>query len=219
MEKTDKTIYVVVIVFAILVLGGFFFLFNKIGNLQTDLKNSELSFEAYKNQTGSSQTNASAPINPPVNPVPNQNPKQNNNVNSNPPAETAVDTAILFDATSSAVLQPQTKITINIEKVSKAADGKITVGFKAFTSEATGYSAFEPRDFFEVVNLNGDNIKPISVTGNFTSLAPKSSTAGEIIFKITPDQNTLILQINAGENIKFYEFNFTNQTYKETILG
>lgn len=215
MGKFDKTIYAIVIVFALLVLSGFYFIFDKIGNLRTDLKNSELSSQILEKRVSDFETA-------------NQNPAGNNQETPSnpPPANTTIkngviiiNTAILFETQSNPILQPQTKITILVEKISKAADGTINVVFKAFTNDASTYSAIEPRDFFEIVNLNGENLRPFEVKGQFASIPPKSATAGEIVFKTEAAQNTLILQIGGGENIKFYEFNFSKKTYKETVLG
>jgi len=215
MGKFDKTIYVIVVVFALLVLSGFYFIFDKIGNLRTDLKNSELSSQILEKRVSDFETA-------------NQNPAGNNQeIPSNPPPANilpkndavVINTAILFETQSNPALQPQTKITVLVEKVAKSGDGTVTLSFRTFTNDASTYSTIEPRDFFEIVNLNGENQRPLEVKGQFTSIPPKSATAGEIVFKTETMQNTLILQIGGGENIKFYEFNFSKKTYKETVLG
>lgn len=213
MEKTDKTIYAIVIIFALLVLSGFYFIFDKIGNLKTDLKNTESSFRLLEEQFNKSQKNIPDPEGTPENNPPPTPPV--------PPEEddTAINAAILFTVTSSPSLQPQTKITVMIEKAAKAKDGTIKINFKAFTNEANSYSAFEPRDFFEIINLTGENFKPLQVNGKFDSIPPQSSVSGDAVFKIAPDQNILILQTGSGDDLKFYEFNFLRKTYKETTIG
>ena len=216
MEKFDKTIYVIVFVFILLVLSGFYFMFDKVGNLKTDLKNAELSFQLLEEQFNESQKNISGPEAtpennpPPAPPAPPAPPDEN---------DTAINAAILFTVTSSPSLQPQTKITVMIERAAKAKDGTIKISFKAFTNEANSYSAFEPRDLFEIINLTGENFKPLEVNGKFDSIPPQSSVSGDAVFKIAPDQNTLILQTGSGDDLKFYEFNFLRKTYKETTIG
>lgn len=211
--KNGTGVYLVIVLFALLVLSGFYLMLDKIGSLRTDLKNLELTFGLLEKQFTETK-NASLPEEK----APSDNPQ--------PPApeppkseDVSINTTILFIASSSPALQPQTKITVMVEKVSKSKDGTVKLNFRALTNEATAYSAFEPRYLFEIVNLTGENLKPLDVTGKFDSIPPNTSSPGEITFKIEPSQNTLILQIGSSENIKFYEFNFSRKTYKETAVG
>lgn len=131
-----------------------------------------------------------------------------------------IPTAIIFNVLSDPSLQPQVKIPVAVESVSKSAEGDVTVSFKVFTNETDSYSAVEPRDFFEIVNLAENNERPVQVNGNFKSMPPRSIATGSAIFKIKPDKKTLILQIRMDDgNVRNYEFDFTKKSYKEAILG
>lgn len=213
MEKTDKTIYVIVFIFALLTLSGFYFLFNKISGLETNLKNFELSRELPINTPENNSTSVE------IQNDKNENEQKQVILQTPEKKESAIPTAILFNVSSSPLLLPQAQITIMIESVSKTEDGTVKIIFKAITSEASSYSALEPQNLFEIVNLTGDNLKPVEVKGKFNSLPPNTSTNGEIVFKISPGQNAIILQIGEMENLKFYEFNFQKNTYKETAIG
>lgn len=208
MGKIDRAIYVIFVIFALFVLSGFYFIFDRISNLKSDIKNLEFSIELLKKDIALTPPEA-----PPLNEPP---------ANTSPPPENQeikIPTAIIFEASSSPLLSPQTKITITIENVAKAPDGTISVNIKAFTAGADAYSALEPRNLFELVNFSGDNQKPIQVNGSFDSIPPKSTISGSIIFKINATQNNLILQIGGTDSVKFFEFNFTRKTYKETAIG
>ncbi len=219
--NNNGPLYATIVIFALLVLGGFYFIFNKIANLEMELKSSEstvqnLSLQAAALNAQNQQSTDNKQNQNNANAAANSNQTSNNGQAT---TTTIIETSILFDVQSNPILQPQTKITILVQNVGKANDGTIDVTFKAFTNEATTYSAIEPRDFFELVNLTGDNQKPLSVKGQFTSMPPRTGMAGDIIFKIDPSQNNLILQTGSGDNIKFYQFDFLKKTYKETVIG
>ncbi len=207
MGRIDKAIYVIFVIFALFVLSGFYFIFDRISNLRDEIKNLELTIELLKKDLAIAPTETPPTNEPPAN-VP-------------PPAnqEITIPTAIIFEASSSPLLSPQTKITIAVENVSKAQDGTISVNIKAFTAGADAYSALEPINLFELVNFSGDNQKPLEVNGAFNSIPPKSTVSGNVIFKINSAQNNLILQIGETNSVKFFEFNFTRKTYKETAIG
>ncbi|OGG40806.1 hypothetical protein A3A21_01070 [Candidatus Jorgensenbacteria bacterium RIFCSPLOWO2_01_FULL_45_25b] len=130
-----------------------------------------------------------------------------------------IQTAIIFSAQSSPLLQPQSNVAIIVEGVSKNADGEVTVSIKAFTSEATSYTALFPRDLFELVDLVSANQKPLKVIGSFDSIPPRSVTQGTLLFKVPLTAQTFILQVGAEDNPKYYEFNFGTRSYRETTLG
>ncbi|MDI6733923.1 MAG: hypothetical protein QMD50_00310 [Patescibacteria group bacterium] len=212
MNKNNGLIYTTIVIFALLVLSGFYLIFDKISSIKSDVQNLELKLELI------SQNKKESPI------ITQNEPTKNPEATSTTPTnqnQTAIvmPTAIIFDASSSPVLQPVTKITITVDTLSKSDDGSIKVNFKAFTNEATSYSALEPRDLFQLINLNGDNQKPIDLSGQFNSIPPKNAVSGSVIFKIPPTQDLIILQTGSGENLKFYEFNFLRKTYKETVIG
>ncbi|MDI6821241.1 MAG: hypothetical protein QMD65_03690 [Patescibacteria group bacterium] len=212
MNENNGLVYITIVIFALLVLSGFYLIFDKISAVKSDVKNLELKLELLSKEKKES---------PLI--VQNEPTKNTENIPTTPTNQnqttTVIPTAIIFDASSSPILQPQTKITITIENISKTEDGTVKVNFKAFTNEATSYSALEPRDLFQLLNLEGDNQKPFDVTGQFNSIPPKNAVAGSVIFKILPTQNSIILQTGFNENIRFYEFNFLRKTYKETVIG
>ncbi|MEK7542712.1 MAG: hypothetical protein AAB503_00165 [Patescibacteria group bacterium] len=216
-RKSDAPIYITIIVFAFLAAGGFLLMSDKIGTLSTDLKNVQLQLEFANRGSGASQqTGANSSNN---NLDTNQKQTETAVQNQQPSASTAIPAAILFDTQSSPTLLPQTKLTVTIENVDRTADGTMTVGLKVFTKEAKGYSAFDPKTVIEILNLNGDNIKASGTNGQFASMPPKSAMTGNIIFSTDPSRSTVIIQIGSDDSLKFYEFNFTKKTYKETTVG
>lgn len=131
-----------------------------------------------------------------------------------------IPTAIIFNTLSSPALQPQTNIAVIVEGVSKGEDGQVLVRFKAFTSEASSYSALTAQDIFEIVDLSsGANQRPTDVKGGFASIPPKSSVSGIAEFRVSATQRSIIFQVNAEGGAKFYQFDFEKKTYKETVLG
>lgn len=218
MERDNKGIYIVSIILTLFVLGGFLLVFDTIGSIRGDVKNLESSMDLlvrWKSENEKVVTQPTAPTTPEIGGV--KNPPQEPETNTVP--DITIPSAIIFETKSSMALLPQINITVTVEGVAKTSDGTIIVNFKAFTSQATGYSALEPRDFFELVSLEGENQKVIKMDGQFSSIPPKSASSGAVYFKVGPTQNTIILQIGAGENLKFYEFNFLKKTYKETVIG
>lgn len=130
-----------------------------------------------------------------------------------------VPTAILFQTESSPLLSPTTLLIVSVEKVTKEAEGIVTLHIKVFTNRATSYSAFDPGNFFELLSPGSSNQKPLKIRGEFASMPPQSAVEGEIIFKLQSSQTTTILQVDTGDEIKHYELNFNTRTYKEAILG
>jgi hypothetical protein len=215
--KSDKTIYIVVLIFAFLVLGGFFVILNQVSDLKSQVRDNELNLQLISKNGVPAKNEATSTVSE------NENagtPTQNQNNNPLPVInDIVVPTGIIFTATSNASLQPQTPVTITIENVTKKSDGTIIISLKAFTSQASGYSAIDPVSFMQYVSLDSENQKPTDISSIFASMPPKSATNGTVIFRIDPAKNTMILQIGQGDEPKYYEINFTNGTYKETIIG
>lgn len=215
MDRDNKGVYIVSIILTLFVLGGFLLVFDTIGSLRGDMKNLESSVDLvmkWKSENEGVVTQPTTPTTPET-----ENTPQEPVVDKTP--SILVPSAIIFEAKSSAALLPQVNVTITIEGVEKNSDGAVAINFKAFTNQASGYSALEPRDFLEIVSLEGENQKVIKVDGQFGSIPPKSASSGAAYFRVAPTQNTIILQIGTGENLKFYEFNFLKKTYKETVIG
>lgn len=203
---TKGTILTIVVL--VVFLFGFYFVLGEVGGLRNDVKNLELALELSKK--------SEEVIGP------EKAPGGNEAASTEPGGKLSViQTAIIFDTPSSPLLEPQTKITVTVESVSKNEDGEIGVNIRAFTSEAETYSALQPQNFFELIDLEADGktMKPLETQGAFSSIPPKSAVAGKILFKIDPAKNSIILQLNYENTIKYYELNFANKTYKEAVLG
>ncbi len=193
------------LIFALLVLAGFYFVLNKMNSLENDFKNLSASLqignEAAWDAIEATSTGETVKI-------------------GEIKGGVSIPTALIFEVNSSPILEPQTKITVTLENVRKSEDGLFTLELKVFTNEASAYSALEPRDLFEIVDLQGgQNQRAVKVEGNFGSIPPKSAASGRVTFKIEPTANKLILQINAAAGQKFYEVDFTKRTFKETSIG
>lgn len=207
-----------IIILALLTVGGFYLVFNQIADLRSDFKNLELSFEIANKNKQSQDANASESA--------NESEKENKAKKEESTAPKIADTngiiiptAIIFETQSSPLLQPQTKMIVTVESAVKKDDGMMVLNLKVFSSEATSYSAFEARDFFEMVRLDTDNQKPLKAEGQFNSIPPKSAVYGTVTFKAGLTEQKIILQIGAGTDLKFYEFDFEKKSYKETVIG
>ncbi len=208
----NKSLYVVLVIFILLVLTGFYLTLSEIDSLRDDLTNLELALELSNEEN-------------------NVIGEATSTGNSDTPEDKSplikedklilIPTAIIFETLSSPLLSPQTKITVTVESVSKAENGTVSINIKAFTNEATAYSALELRDLFELIDLDAGGItqKPFNVGGSFDSIPQKSSVSGNVMFKIEPTKNSIILQVSYNGTIKYYELNFSKRTYKETVLG
>lgn len=138
---------------------------------------------------------------------------QNSNLDT-----TTIPTAIIFEAQSSPLLEPQTDLTVTIEKVTKSENGQVMLDIKVYTNNAESYSALQPSNLFELVNLSEGNQKPLRIKGSFDSIPPQSAVTGQVTFKVE-GSDEVILQIQSKEGLKNYRFNFENQNYEEAILG
>lgn len=208
----NKNLYVVLIIFILLVLIGFYLTLSEINNLRNDFINLKLALELSNKESdvigeATSTENLDTP--------------EGKLLLTKEDELTLIPTAIIFETLSSPLLSPQTKITVTIKSVSKSEDGTVRVNIKAFTNEAATYSALEPRDLFKLIDLDAGGVtqKPFNIEGSFNSIPPKSAVSGNIMFKIEPAKNSIILQVSYNGTIKYYELNFSKRTYKETVLG
>ncbi len=210
LEKNTK-LYFIFGVFAIAVLIVFYIVFDQISTLDTHVKNVELNLElALKSDIATSTASSTIP------PLPTGD--------ANPPIteqgeSIAIPTGIVFNATSSPLLQPQATIVFIVQDVAKQADGKVFVHLKASTERAQSYSAIDPKDFFQLVSLSSDNQRALGVDGAWSSMPPQGTVQGTLMFQVDPSQTSLILQVGKGDAIKFYQFDFQTKTYKEVVLG
>ena len=224
-SDTDKTIYIVFAVFALLVLAGFAVVLDRVWSVKHDLDNLSLQVALLSRQEKAEnplerQGKAEEIEEEAETPQGESRTKNNTPANlSTPEGGVAIATAIVFEASSSPALLPRSMVTITVERVVKAPDGIIMVELKAFTKEANSYTAIEPRDFFELVSLEANNEKPFDVRGTFNSIPPKSVASLTVLLRSDPERNSIILQIGVPNNLTFYEFNFVKQTYKEVVIG
>lgn len=130
-----------------------------------------------------------------------------------------IPTALLVQVPSNPSLKPTTTLSLTIPEISKDVDGNLALQLKIFTDKASGYTAFDPKEVFSIVNLTGDDIQISETTGKFDSMPARGSTSGSILFKTDLNKSIFILKIKIGEEMKFYELDFKNKTYKETIIG
>ncbi|KKU15509.1 hypothetical protein A3I34_02965 [Candidatus Jorgensenbacteria bacterium RIFCSPLOWO2_02_FULL_45_12] len=214
----NKGAYFAILILTLFVLGGFFATWSYISSLRTDVKNMELSFEFQKQNTGGIASSTDKIT------VAEQADKESPSGSQNPAekedAGIKIPTGVIFSELSSVALLPQTQLKVTIDSVIRYKDGQITVNFKAFTDTASSYAAFEPKYVFGLINPeNGDEQKAFKLDGKFDSIPPKSASSGTLTFQGFPERQTIILQIGSGEDIKFYEFNFTDKTYKKTEIG
>ena len=215
--KEIKTIYVAIAVLMIFVLAGFFLLFNSIGTLRGDVENLKLAIY-FKEQNGEKNNTASSTDTTTTTSTSSVEAK-NPDTTAKEDAGTEISTAIMFEATSTTALLPQTTVTVTVESVIKYADGTVAVNMRAFTSKASSYAAFDPKSVIQILNLDGNNQTASDITGKFDSIPPKSASSGTLNFKGLSGRNTIVLQIGTGETMKFYEFDFLKKTYEETTVG
>jgi len=212
--RNEGLIYFVIIILAFLVLGGFYFVFDKLSSLNTEVKNVELNYQlASKGSTPAPAPSATSTAGSQGTSPANQNP---------PVAGTSdivVPTGIIFTVSSTPALQPQSSVTITMDNVTKKSDGTIIVTLKAFTSQAGSYSAINPATFIQYVSLDSSNQAPANISSVFGSMPPKSVVTGTVSFQIDPSKSVIILQVGQGDNPNFYEINFGTGTYKETVIG
>jgi hypothetical protein len=213
MSSNSVATATIIIVFALLVLAGFYFVFDRMSSLKDDLGDLELQLKVIELRLNAATTTPAqvAPVQP-NEPTP---PATTTPVETTP----TIQTAIIFNATSSSTLQPQTKLTVQVDKATRSTDGTFTLIVKVFTGEASSYSAFDPKEVLEVVNLTGDNTRASLVTGQFGSMPAKGAVTGTVVFTTDPSRSTVILQVGQGVDAKFYEFDFSRKVYRETVIG
>jgi len=197
------------IIFTLLFVGGFLFILNKIGMLSTDIQNLKLQLDISKSQVVPEPASTSTPVGE----------SATSTSQNNEGVSVKIPTAILFETDSSPVLSPQTTLSITVQDALRNIDGTFTVDIKVFTSNASGYSAINPKDIFQVISFEGGNIEAEEVHGQFDSMPPKSATIGSLVFKTDPQNTNIILQVGKASQATFYEFNFAKKTYRETTVG
>lgn len=216
MERKNIGIYIAIAIVFIFAVTGFFFTFDSIGTLRTDVRNVEMGLEL------ANKERQATPVEQPQ----KQETQGAKNTTSSEEQTTdivtsiaAVPTAILMDIQSNPDLLPQTNLSLSVESVNKNSDNTLSVNFKIYTNKAAGYSSIDPSKIFSIVALDSDNIEPFKTNGRFSSMPAKSAISGSVLFKISQAQNNIILQVGSGENMEFYEIDFRDKSYKETVIG
>lgn len=212
--EENKGIYIMFVILTLFVLGGFFLVFDSIGTVRNDMKNLQLSIEMNSKKDNVIIQQSTTTANESENKE--QNTQEETQIKNE---DVSISTAILFDTNSSPALQPQTKITIAVESVTKSSNETVTLFVKAYTSQATAYSALELNNIFQIITKEGENLKPAQINGQFESIPPKGMLSGSVVFNAKQQGDVLIFQMGSGDNAKFFEFNFLKKTYKETIVG
>ncbi len=208
MKSNKMTALILFTIFAL--IGGFYLTLSQVSDLQQIVRNLEMDMGLLSEKEGFQSTV-----------TPGKEATSTKEETTKPEeGDTIIPTAILFEVQSSPLLSPQTKITVAMEKMVKEKEtGIIRIYLKAYTNKADSYSALEPANFFEILNPSGQNQKPLKVRGQFDSIPPQSSVTGEVIFKITPEEESIILQIESDEDKKYYEFDFEEKSYEEATMG
>lgn len=148
----NKTLLTILIIFVLISIVGFYVAFDKIATLSTTVSNLELADQI----KSKSEETPATPIPAPA--------TTNQQTQTNQPAGDATDviakisTAIIFDVNSSSSLLPQASTTITIDNVSKLKDGTLTADIKAFTSNASSYTAIDPKSLFWIINVDGSDV-------------------------------------------------------------
>ncbi len=213
MTKNLKTIYVLLVVLLLVFIGGFYLIFQKISNMENVLGENA-------SQNGSSSTTTlplagtSTVLNEPSSSVTGTEP-----ATSSPSSPLTVNSSILFNATSSSDLSPQTNLTILINKMSESPDGNIAVSVKVFTDSASSYSAVDIGSLIQIFSSSGSNIEANNIVGAFKAMPPQGSVDGILNFSVTPGTQSVVFQVGSQDNPSFYEFDFPSGTYKQVTVG
>jgi hypothetical protein len=93
------------------------------------------------------------------------------------------------------------------------------VTVKVFTDSATSYSAVDLSNLVQIFNPSGNNVTSTSITGAFKAMPPQSSVDGVANFSMDPSVTSFILQVGPSDNAAFYQFDFTNGSYKPVTVG
>ncbi len=222
--RNIRNIYLLFAVVIVVMLLGFYFLFNKISGIENIIGNngtqnvlpgstsSPLSVVTTTGNSGSEPTTTGS----------SANGTQTGSTTTGSQATSAaisIASNILFNASSSADLEPQTDLTILVSKVSEMTDGTLAVAVKVFTDSASSYSAVDMGNLIQIFNPTGSNTVADNVVGAFKAMPPQSSVDGAVNFKIDPGTTSIILEVGSPDSPNFYQFDFNAKTYKQTTVG
>ncbi|PIR07605.1 hypothetical protein COY65_00980 [Candidatus Jorgensenbacteria bacterium CG_4_10_14_0_8_um_filter_39_13] len=220
-KKLNRDIYFFIIIF-LLMAAIFVFLYFKMNVLSDQLQQiqqSQLSQSIPKNIVDQNltppayleTTSSISVVTTPPSPLPSTSSEQGEGL--------VIPVSLVFVASSSPALEPQTSLTITVEKAIKK-ENQIIFQINVFAKEAESYSAADLSSFFHLFDLDsGESISPAEIKGSFQTLPPKSSRTGSVIFNLLFNQNKIILQTGDENQSNFYEFDFLKKTYKEIVVG
>ncbi len=213
--KGLKNIYFVLTVMIVLMIAGFYVLFQKFSALESAVSADNQSGDQVSQgtstavtstnsgqSTGTASTSAAAATSSPAQGSP-----------------VSVNASILFNASSSPDLQPQANLTILVSKVTKTTDGNIAVTVKVFTDSASSYSAVDLSGLIQIFNPSGNNQAATSITGAFKAMPPQNSVDGIVNFAMAPSTTSFILEVGSSDNPSFYQFDFNAGNYKQITVG
>lgn len=213
MKYNERIFYIVLFSFLLFVVVGFYFTFEKIAAVKSEVSNLELSLEILKKYVnGDNASGTAKAILPSPTPV-----DTSSQPNTNSGTSIDVPSAIVYEIKQNKDLKIPAETILNVDSA-KLLSNELTFSLKAISLEATSSFSLSPKDFIQLVSLEGENIKASSVSDGFSNIQPKTNATGTITFKINAS-NTVILQIGNGDTARFFEFNFSTKTYKEVQLG
>ncbi len=214
MNRYIRNIYFLFTVLVIIVLAGFYVLFQKINGLSGNYGQDQSSVSVQQIAT-SSGTQSQSTSTPGLSTTTATTSPETGSAGS----PVSIDSSILFNATSSSSLQPQANLTILVSKVSESPDGNVAVTVKVFTDSASSYSAVDIGSLVQIFNPSGQNQSANNIVGAFKAMPPQSSVDGVLNFTVSPGTSSVTLQIGQSDNLNFYKFDFTSGSYKQITVG
>ncbi len=205
----SKAILFLIIFLLLATATGFYLILDNLNELNTEMKNMRLVFQIAKNdafeqsdlENGKEKEVSTEDVPVPI------------------PEIKSINTSIVFSLESSPLLRPVTDLVFHVEKVFFNPQGLLQVQIRVWNNESSTYSATEPEEIFEIVRFESSNLNVKKTEGPFSSIPPGGEIRGAIIFSLPEKSSTFILQIKTKNDLRFYEFNFENLSYKEVVLG
>ncbi len=212
-NRSLGNLYLVLGVMVVLMIAGFYILFQKIGALESPDSQDVTDIVGVNTSTNTNLSSSSSSASA------SSTLAETTTATSSQSSPVSINSSILFNATSSPDLQPQAKLTVLVSKVTKTPDGTIAVTVKVFTDSATSYSAVDLSNLVQIFNPSGSNETSTSITGAFKAMPPQSSVDGMVNFSLDPSTTSFILQVGPSDNAAFYQFDFTSGSYKPVTVG
>lgn len=129
-------------------------------------------------------------------------------------ALTEIPTSIVYVAS-----EAPDKVVMTIESVGKTDKGTVLIMLNIFTLEASKMTSVNPSDFLAVIPPEGNEVRPSFIQGSFTNMAPGGSYQGNAVFTVPAGRNSIILQVGRNEDVVFFEFDFSNKTFRQIEIS